>query len=300
MNRHVPKLLEGVKVLPGDPMLRLAPFFDSSACVLEKVELDTFGARPSSKDTFCLGFKLHDPALASAKGFQEALKAQTTVWVNFPYLREGMILAIADEETRIDILTGLARKHTTHEVTDFHQKAATAQTLALRGAKIVGTGGMKLEEVNVMILVKPLSSMIEDRTTGLRRRSFASDSETWIPAALCVLENTYRDPRFMDSPPVPITERFPKGLPVICVQATGYGMLGTVEDYTPDNKILVKFPTKAAKQIEFGHVIATSMADTYVSISRSAQVCLHPTYLTLSLSSPYCVVGRRALTYFFV
>jgi hypothetical protein len=144
---------------------------------------------------------------------------------------------------------------------------------------------MQLGQIAVMVLVKPLSGMVEDRATGLRHRAFAAHTETWVPAALCASENGLADPRFQDSPPVPVHERFPVGTPVVCVGPAGYGMLGAVQGFGPD-KVLARFPATAHKQIEFGHVIAGSMVDTYVSLARAAQtIGLPPAVLDKVLGS---------------
>jgi len=276
MDTHVPTLLPGVRALPGDPQLRL--LVDPLMCELERVELDTFGARPSKKETFCLGL-VDSPD--SAAGFVAQLKHRSTVWIDFPYLREALVVAVADDVERIDKVSGARRQHTTTERNAFRQDAAGAEARALSGAKVVGTGGVRTGEVKTMVLVKPLCAMVEDRASGLRSRSFHASAETWVPAALCALENPLPDPRFQDSPAVALTLRFPVGMPVMCVQNEGYGMLGVIEAHT-DKAVVARFPAKMAKPVEFGHVIATTMVETFVSLARAAQ----------SLSVPATVLDK--------
>ncbi|CAK9008448.1 5'-3' exoribonuclease 1 (Strand-exchange protein 1 homolog) [Durusdinium trenchii] len=302
MARFDPNLLPGAVAdgrYPGDPQLTAALTLRSDKpATLDKVGMLVFN-RPSAKESLVLnvrtpsifafgsqpvalqeGGEEEDDSLAAAvvstlQQLQDQRKDQLTVFVDFPNLREAQVVAVADDTYVFTLIEGKRKKwsfsrnvQTEEDSEVFMARAEAAEDTARVGARVVGTGGLDIGEVVVMLKVRPLLRMDVEIATGAARQVFA-EVETWVPYQLVCFNNSAPDPRFVPRGPLQPKDRFPIDSKVMCLQKVGYGLVGKVVGYEGNS---VKATFKESPQIPpFGHTIASSIVDQFISSHKAAR-----------------------------
>jgi len=305
MEKFVPDLLPGCVAdgaWPGDPQLLAAlPLDQENPGGLEPLGILVFN-RSSDNDSVVINVKQElSPELLGPSAFQAAQavrsedpddfakpvseafrvlqknrKDRLTVFVDYPNLREAQVMAIADDSniyTLCDQGNGVfdfvQQVQTETDIETFFHNAEIAENRALLGARAVGTGGVRIGEVYVMVKVRPIKGMEVDSSTGAVHQVF-SENETWVPLQLVCVHNKAVDPRFVTKGPQKVEERFPCGSKVMCLQDAGYGLVGTVVGHE-NNAVKAEFNMTSPRIPPFGHTIAKSIVDQYVSSFKAAQ-----------------------------
>ena len=285
---HVPNPLPGHRRTPGDSQLLDHPLLRGTRTSHEHPALHIFNRPARTKTTYLL---VDDAPYGNAARYVQSLVAANprgTVWCNYPYLHECQVVQVADMPhastapmmfergtTPLDHLapTFSSRPLTPMERNLVQQRAAEAQQIAFGGAKFPGTGGVHILSVaRLMVLVRPLNGMVEDAASGAVMQRFDSVHAVWVPAALTVLQNPIPDPRFVPRLPSSLVDRFPASSPVVCVGATVYGLVGSVVRVASgdDPGVLCRFPATQLKLNDFGHLIASTLTETWFSLERVA------------------------------
>lgn len=178
------------------------------------------------------------------------------------------------------------------------------QSRYFKGRGSPGSGGLIIGQVLIRLRVVALQGMKTDLVTGERRKVFGR-SETDIPIQL-VLWNHLHDPRFVETDKLPLTSLFPNRCEVVGIKGDCLGIKGYVvhtdgkadngddlkgtatsrqslqQEHAqgkkkasttsgPDMRLVdVEFLVPDSVEPQFGHVIAKSMQEPYVS---SKEVC---------------------------
>uniref|UniRef100_A0A7S2RDX7 5'-3' exoribonuclease 1 n=1 Tax=Mucochytrium quahogii TaxID=96639 RepID=A0A7S2RDX7_9STRA len=319
MERFVPNLLKGTVAdgrWPGDPQLiHGVTLLSSVPARLEEAGVSVFG-RPSKSESLILNIRpgslfslagvageigeedsLAGALIPSLEKAQKMHKERLTVWVDYPNLREAQVLAVADEEYVFDLVEQKRKQfefvksvQTEVDSSNFLANASTAEERALYGNKMVGTGGLKIGDVDVMIKVRPLQRMEVDLRSGTTRQVY-SDVETWVPYQLVCFNNTAPDPRFIPRKAKSVEERMPLDAKVMCLQKAGYGMVGKVVGYE-QNLVKAVFDASTRQMPAFGHIVAKSVVDKYTGSHQAAKLLKIDPVVLGKIAGSVLVKGR--------
>lgn len=185
--------------------------------------------------------------------------------------------------------------------------SAEEQSRYFKGRSTPGSGGLVIGQVLIRLRVVALQGMKTDLVTGERRKVFGR-SETDIPIQL-VLWNHLHDPRFVETDRLPLTSLFPNRCEVVGIKGECLGIKGYVihsDSYDdgkvdstdelkaaasrpslqqehaqgkkkvpkasgPDMRLVdVEFLVPDTAEPQFGHAIAKSLQEPYIS---SKEVC---------------------------
>jgi len=287
MTKFIPDLLPGTIAdgkFPGDPRLFASVTLRSDIPgSLRGCGLNCFG-RESRGETFVLNVRSpaslkimgeHTETMAEAivpslAEFQRKLNRRMTVFVNYPNLREAEVVAVADEdfifvlqEEKKKVFRFVKNVQTEYDSEVFMKDATSAENKSLSGCGWVGTGGLDIGSVDVMVKVRPLQGLVLDSHDGSTKQVF-SDVETWVPYQLVCYQNDAPDKRLQSSKGKALKQRFPLQSRVMCLESSGYGLVGTVTGHVNDTAVVAEFSNEEPQIPPFGHTIATSIVDHFV------------------------------------
>ena len=221
--------------------------------------------------------------------------------MNYPYLVEAEVRCIANSRMQYELVRSrgvysfVKTESTPEEQSAFLHRSERAAEVLLYGRGIPGIGGVDVQEVDVMVLVATLSDLSTNIESGARMQHF-NGNPTWVPLQSIALKNPAPDKRFFPAKPRPLSERFPINCQVMCLQKTGYGQVGHVVGHGSDTKkaeVFVQFDAKTPQIPPFGHTIASSIVDHYVSTQVAAShIGIKPTTLGKIAGSVYVKPGR--------
>ena len=221
--------------------------------------------------------------------------------MNYPYLVEAEVRCVANSRVQYELVKSRGRytfvktEFTPEEQSSFLHSSERAAEVMLYGKGVPGIGGIDVQEVDVMVLVATLSDLSTNIESGARTQHF-NGTPTWVPLQAISLENPAPDKRFFAAKPRPVSERFPIDSKVMCLQKTGYGQVGKVVGYGNDSskaEVVVQFDAKSPQIPPFGHTIASSIVDNYVSTQVAAShIGIKPTTLGKIAGSVYVKPGR--------
>ncbi len=232
-----PEVIPGtVCPYPGFPSLAILPI---AGTMTTAVKVNVFGTASKYKSVIIQlqsAYSSFDPG-----SLDLTLLLGKTVYVNYPQCLEARVVSVstANKEYRcnkdavregqpIDPQTATVVTKTHSESQHWRGEAGRMQTGYLSGMAIVGSGGLEIGPINVLLGVVPLQGMERDRATGARTKVFGT-AEASVPVQLVLWScPVSADPRFEESAALPLPLLLPYGVNVLVTSGHYAGQIGRV------------------------------------------------------------------------
>lgn len=262
------KLMEGTRIpYPGFPSLNVLPMAKRE---LIKVGLNCFGS-PSKYPTMMLTLTTL-PELPPLETLAQTV-LDRSLFVNWPMMHEGRVVAISDAEQEIRKVKGqfVVKKHTEMAAQKWASQSALMQQMYMVGNSVPGSGGIDVGEIRVRLKLLPLQGMKIVPSNGAKKKVFGQQ-EADVPLQLALWQAPAPDPRFQERGPMTLLDRFPTNSTVVVTKGKYRGCKGTVLAIADDKKsVAVKVQTVPA-EIPFGLAIAKSVQESFVSSYDAARI----------------------------
>ena len=262
------KLMEGTVIpYPGFPSLNVLPMAKRE---LIKVGLNCFGS-PSKYPTMMLTLNAL-PALPPLEQLAQTV-LERSVFVNWPMMHEGRVVAISDEEQEIRKVDGklVVKKHSAMAGQKWATQSQLMQQMYFVGNGIPGSGGIDIGEIKIRLKLLPLQGMRVLQSNGAKKKVFGQQ-EADVPLQLALWQAPAPDPRFQERGPMTLQDRFPNNSNVVVTKGKYRGCKGTVLAVADDKKsVAVKVET-LPPEIPFGLAIAKSVQESFVSSYDAARI----------------------------
>jgi Exoribonuclease Xrn1 D1 domain/Xrn1 SH3-like domain len=262
-----PRLIPGTQIpFPGFPSLNVMPI---ASVELTPVGLNCVGS-PSKYPNMIL--TMHQmPALPPIEQLAENV-LDKSLFVNWPMMHEGKVVAISDETKEIRLYKAQRK------ITEFSKMASDrwrseaeimGQTYYV-GNGVPGAGGVQIGEIKFRLKILPLQGMKTNPTNGSTKKMFGND-EADVPLQLALWQAPAPDPRFFERGPMTLKDRFPEGCNVILTKGKFRGCVAQVVAVADKKNVGVRVQTLPA-ETPFGHVIAQSVHETFMSSQDAARI----------------------------
>lgn len=269
-----PVLIPGTRIpYPGFPSLNVIPIATTE---LIPIGLNCFGS--ASKYPTMLLSLYQIPSYPPLEVLAENILGKS-VYVNWPMMHEGQVVAISDDTKSIKIVKG-KRKVTVFDRIAADRWASDAETMYqmyYTGNGVPGSGGVNIGEIKVRLKLLPLQGMRTNTANGATKKLFGRE-EADVPLQLALLQAPAPDPRFIERGPMTLEERFPVGCNVVLTKGKYRGCSGRVAGYADTKCVGVKVDT-IPPELPFGLAIARTVQETYISSVDAARILKMPTGL---------------------
>jgi 5'-3' exoribonuclease 1 len=202
------------------------------------------------------------------------------VFVDWPYLKEGLLVRLVDT-THIWTSSGARAMSQT--------EAAAARTEAVvLQQKLLGTRAVDVGAIQLMCTVRPFVGM-KRAANGAIQRAFAEESDAvQVPWQLVFPTLSNPDPRYKELPPPALKDAFPVGTPIVHIGPQHYGAQGRIVSHDAGGKTVTVAVTAGPTEAQFGRQIAAgSKLQFYPSYLVSKSLSIHPLVLSKICSSVY-------------
>eukprot|EP00288_Rhodomonas_lens_P006689 CAMPEP_0177725258 /NCGR_PEP_ID=MMETSP0484_2-20121128/19154_1 /TAXON_ID=354590 /ORGANISM="Rhodomonas lens, Strain RHODO" /LENGTH=1134 /DNA_ID=CAMNT_0019237757 /DNA_START=456 /DNA_END=3857 /DNA_ORIENTATION=+ len=272
--RFMPVLCEGVdQTTAGFPGLFSAPPGGIGGNVVPdgdfKVDYEirncrvTIFGRPSSRDSIVL--KLPQ---SGQKGTAEGLTGIVgkKFWVEWPYMQEVQVKCVSDAVCKLTHTGGGVKK----VVWAPDESSRWVKEAAFERDTWMSKRGLDVGNVCVMLEVQGVESVLATALGGVTK-TYSSKTRR-VPLNLCSAAPPSLDPRFVEAPPAPLPDRYPKGAKVLCMRSLLMGQLGLVEDCSEDRvTVSVTLTPKIRMEEErFGERLAAAQESMWVRLEHVA------------------------------
>ncbi|KAL0571703.1 exonuclease II Exo2 [Marasmius crinis-equi] len=183
------------------------------------------------------------------------------VWINWPFLREGMVVGVSDPLFRYEKAKVAGREkvvstpHSQNGLGHWRAKAQRIEDVYSKRCGVV-TG-----EVEVLVHVRPLKGLKRLETGAFIKDYEGADKETEQALQMCVTSAS-EDPRYAEKPAPPLAEEFPEGSKIFFLGEHAYGVAAQVNKTEESNRtlsvILAFFPSDKAEQTKFKEIVEAS------------------------------------------
>ncbi|KAG7094057.1 hypothetical protein E1B28_007676 [Marasmius oreades] len=201
------------------------------------------------------------------------------VWIDWPFLREGLVAAISDSLFRYEKakLGGrekvVSTPHSQAGLGHWRSKAQRIEDVYSKRCGVV-TG-----EVEVLVHVRPLKGLKRLDTGAFVKDYESEDKETEQALQMCVISAS-EDPRYLERPAPPLAEEFPEGSKIFFLGEHAYGVAAQVSKTDEEDRtlsvILAFFPSDKAERVKFKEIVEASNIPAISSKSNGAYV---PSYI---------------------
>ncbi|KAK7056414.1 exonuclease II Exo2 [Paramarasmius palmivorus] len=215
----------------------------------------------------------------------------TRVWIGWPFLREGMAVAISDSLFRYE-KTKIAGKEKVVSTPHSHGGLGHWKSKAQRIEDVYSKRcGVVTGEVEVLVHVRPLKGLKRLDTGAFIKDYEDQDKETEQALQLCVTSVISEDPRFLERPAPPLAEEFPEGSKIFFLGEHAYGVAAQVSKTEEKDRtlsvILAFFPSDKTEKLKFKEIVEASQLP-----SASSSASYVPSYIAASQVS----LSGRALS----
>jgi len=267
-----PELFPGTQIpYPGFPALNVLPF---ASVELTKIGLNCFGS-PSKYPTMVL--TLHQmPEIPSLEVLAENIIGKS-LFINWPMMHEGRVVAISDEHKEIRIVKGKPKStpHNDAAMDRWHATSEEMNQMYHIGCGVPGQGGVDIGPITVRLKLLPLQGMKTNPANGAKKKLFGQE-EAEVPLQLALWQAPAPDPRFVERGPMTLSERFPENSSVVLTKGKYRGCVGTVVGVVDQKNVGVKVQT-LPPELPFGMAIARSVQESYISSIDAARILkMHP------------------------
>lgn len=217
----------GLNAMPGFPSLKTLPFTHK----LEKTGVEVH-SQPSKDLSMILHMK-NQGTTQDLKAYADALIGQTT-FIHWPYLFEGLVVGVSDlhHEYRahwkdMDVVTQCTQSPYGSPSFDRQQRSLKERYLKRHG--------MALDRIDVLLHVRPFKGLSHGYDGSIIKQYEPSpQNEVVHPLQLLVSQVRHPDARFMERPPMTVSEEYPEGTKVFFLGIPGFGcparVIGTAGD----------------------------------------------------------------------
>eukprot|EP00005_Dracoamoeba_jomungandri_P010120 CAMPEP_0174266432 /NCGR_PEP_ID=MMETSP0439-20130205/30202_1 /TAXON_ID=0 /ORGANISM="Stereomyxa ramosa, Strain Chinc5" /LENGTH=1547 /DNA_ID=CAMNT_0015353391 /DNA_START=52 /DNA_END=4695 /DNA_ORIENTATION=- len=211
-------------------------------------------------------------------------------FVNWPHLREAMVLGISDKKCRASQFQGIV-VHTKDDAAAW-QKETNYQKNMWKSKK-----GIQIGEVKVMLHVK-LMTGIYRRRDGSRVKKYSNSTEV-IPYQVTLKYHHSPDPKLQECEAPALQDRFPVGSTVVYLGGgKGHGGIATVLDHLPKDKEMkekVLVEVTVPNYLPPFH-ISPALQDKYYSFAEmSRRLSISPKVLSKVTASVYTQFQNRKI-----
>lgn len=269
-----PVLVPGTQIpYPGFPSLCVLPF---ASVELVKIGLNCFGS-PSKYPNMLL--TLHQmPEIPALEILADNVLGKS-LFINWPMMHEGRVVAISDEEKEIRLENGLTTRKTyvfdEFSVDRWHAESEAMSQLYHMGNAVPGSGGVDIGPIKVRLKLVPLQGMKTNPVNGSTKKLFGKE-EADVPLQLALWQAPAPDPRFIERGPMTLKDRFPEGCSVVLTKGKYRGCTGTAVGVVDQKSVGVKVLT-LPPEVPFGLAIARSVQESHISsIDASRILKMHP------------------------
>jgi len=262
-----PELIPGTQIpYPGFPSLNVLPI---AAVELTPIGLNCFGSASKYPNTV---LTLHQMPEMPALEVLAANVIGKSLFVNWPMMHEGLVVAISNETKEIRLVKGK------QNVNEFNVMAAdrwAADSEAMRqmyhsGNGVPGAGGVQINEVKIRLKLVPLQGMKTNPANGSTKKQFGKE-EADVPLQLALWQAPAPDPRFIERGPMTLEDRFPEGCNIVLTKGKYRGCTGVVAGVADKKLVGVKVQTYPP-ELPFGLAIARSVQESFISSSDAARI----------------------------
>ncbi|KAL1920326.1 uncharacterized protein VTP21DRAFT_1472 [Calcarisporiella thermophila] len=159
------------------------------------------------------------------------------VYINWPYLQEALVIAVSSDMGRYELVKDdgnlVYTAHSEEKSENWRRRSANIETAY---SKRLGTVIGPVEIVAHCLMLKGLKRL-DDGSLVKEWRDRKEEVEYAVQTTVAEVE--YEDPRFMERPPLAITEEFPLRTHVFFLGALHYGAPAEVVDHG-DNSLTIK------------------------------------------------------------
>ena len=217
----------GLNAMPGFPSLKTLPFTHK----LEKTGVEVH-SQPSRDLSMIL--HMNNPGMTQdVAAYAKDLIGQTT-FIHWPYLFEGLVVGVSDSHHEyrahwkdMDVVTQCTESPYGSQLFDRQQRALKEQYLKRHG--------MALDRIDVLLHVRPFKGLSHGYDGSIiKQYEPSAQSEVVHPLQLLVSQVRHPDARFMERPPMTVSEEYPEGTKVFFLGVPGFGcparVIGTAGD----------------------------------------------------------------------
>jgi len=266
-----PTLVPGTQIpYPGFPSLNVLPLVSIE---LIPVGLNIFGM-PSKYATTMLTLKPMG-TLPAANDLADHFLGKS-LFINWPMMHESRVVAVSDAvcEVRKVKKKKKVRWFTPPETERWETESTTMAEQYANGARIPGSGGVNIGDIQIRFKVVPLQGMKTNPQDGSSKKLFGKE-EADIPLQMALWEAPAPDPRFIERGPMTIKDRFPPKCNIILTKGKYRGCMGSVIGVVDGEKLGVKVKV-VPPEPPFGLAIARSVQESYISTADAANVLKMP------------------------
>jgi hypothetical protein len=267
-----PELIPGTQIpYPGFPSLNVLPI---ASVELTPVGLNCFGSASKYPNTI---LTLHQmPELPALEVLAENVLGKS-LFVNWPMMHEGRVVAISNEAKEIRLVNGKPKVYDFNDLTGdrWAAESEAIKQMYHAGNGVVGSGGVQINDIKIRLKLVPLQGMKTNPANGSSKKLFGQE-EADVPLQLALWQAPAPDPRFIERGPMTLQDRFPEGCTVLLTKGKYRGCKGTVAGIADKKNVGVKVQTFPA-ELPFGLAIARSVQESYVSSSDASRILkMHP------------------------
>ncbi|KAF8340315.1 uncharacterized protein EI90DRAFT_2905979 [Cantharellus anzutake] len=193
------------------------------------------------------------------------------VYYGWPFLQEGLVVAVSDEFTCHELDTGGPKKIVSFpqdpdSVSTWKRNAFQIEELySKRYAVLIGL-------VEVLLHVRPLKG--ERLDDGALVKDYEAGKEVLQAVQLALQEVISEDPRFLEKGGTPIQEEYPIGTKVIFLGEHAYGVAAQVVESKEKSLsvILAFFPSEASDPEKFTNIVRADAPGNYFRSGNAASM----------------------------
>ncbi|KAI9007521.1 XRN 5'-3' exonuclease N-terminus-domain-containing protein [Phycomyces nitens] len=181
------------------------------------------------------------------------------VFVNYPYLQEAVVIGVSNINTKYYIKFSGKKKqmlehtHTPAEKESWRKRIGAIDYMSKKRF------ALNIGNVDIAIHVCVIRGMKRTTNGSYVKEYMNPAQEDLVPVQMCVTKVANEDARYIETPPLPITEEFPINSKVFFLGGLYYGTLGTVighvDSDTVDIQLVAPVNPRDSYEPNFGSLV---------------------------------------------
>lgn len=220
-----PELVPGTFYpIAGFPSLTILPL---NGMKTEAVKVNMFGSESKYKSVI---LEIRSPEINSIDNLNAELLLGRIVYVNYPQVHEGKVVAVSTAKEEVRLVNGLPERTQWDQAAarQWQQESEAEEEKYLRGRGTPGTGGLRVGGIVVRLRVAPLQGLQRDPATGASKKVFSAKEEADVPIQMALWTPPVVDTRFEETAELTLAELMPFGAEVVALTGELRGYKGKI------------------------------------------------------------------------
>lgn len=266
-----PELIPGTQIpYPGYPSLNVLPM---KSAELIPIGLNCFGS--SSKYSTTVLTLQSMPELPGAENLADNILGKH-LYINWPMMHEAKVVGISDLKCSVKMVKNKKKVEQFNAVKAqrWEEESDMMKEQYKTGAGFPGSGGLDIGDIQIRLKLLPLQGMKTSAQNGSSKKVFGT-VEADVPLQMVLWQSPAPDPRFEESGPLTLKDRFPANSSVVLTKGKYRGCTGAVVSALDDDKVGVKVSVTPPEP-PFGLAIARSVQESYIMAGDASKVLKIP------------------------